>query len=53
MYCKLTPLLEPVNKAGESVLSIACTKGHIAVIDYLVKDKGMDLNGENINPSFL
>ena len=39
-------LLEPVNKAGDSVLSIACVKGHIDVIDYFVKDKGWELDGE-------
>ena len=35
-----------MNRAGDSVLFIACTRGHVAVIDYLVKDKGCDLNGE-------
>ena len=41
-----SPSLESVNDAGDSVLSIACTRGHIDVIDYLVKDKGYDLDGE-------
>ena len=36
------PSLESVNDAGDSVLSIACTRGHV----YLVKDKGCDLDGE-------
>ena len=42
----VSPSLESVNDAGDSVLSIACTRGHIDVIDYLVKDKGCDLVGE-------
>ena len=40
------PSLESVNDAGDSVLSIACTRGHVSVIDYLRKDKGCDLDGE-------
>ena len=35
-----------MNDAGDSVLSIACTRGHVSVIDYLVKVKGCDLDGE-------
>ena len=44
----ISPSLESVNDAGDSVLFIACTRGHIDVIDYLVKDKGCDLDGEII-----
>ena len=42
------PSLESVNDAGDSVLSVACTRGHVSVIVYLVKDKGCDLDGEII-----
>ena len=35
-----------MNDAGDSVLSIASTRGHVSVIDYLMKDKGCDLDGE-------
>ena len=38
--------LESVNAAGDSVLSIACTRGHVSVINYLAKNKGCDLHGE-------
>ena len=37
-----------MNDAGDSVLSIAYTRGHVSVINYLIirKDKGCDLDGE-------
>ena len=38
--------LDSVNDAGESVLSIAHTRGHVDLIDYLVKEKGCDPDGE-------
>ena len=41
-----SPPLESVSDAGDSVLSIACTRGHVAVIDYLVKNKSCYLGGE-------
>ena len=42
----ISPSLESVNDAGDSVLFIACSRSHVAMIDYFVKDKGCDLNGE-------
>ena len=42
----ISPSLESVNDAGDSVLSIACTRGHVSVISYLVKEKGCKLDGE-------
>ena len=42
----ISPPLESVSDAGDSVLSIACTRGHVAVIDYLVKNKNCYLGGE-------
>ena len=42
----ISPSLESVNDAGDSVLSIACTRGHVIVIDYFVKEKGCKLDGE-------
>ena len=42
--CPLT--IESVSDAGDSVISIACTRGHVSVIDYLMRDKGCDLDGE-------
>ena len=35
-----------MTTAGDTVLGIACTRGHIGVLDYLVKDKHCDPDGE-------
>ena len=43
----LIPFLEPVNKAGDTLLAVACIKGHINVIDYLVKVKCINPEGKH------
>ena len=44
---KFKPPLEPLSKDGpDTLLSMACIRGHIGVIDYLVKVKGCDAFGE-------
>ena len=41
------PPLEPLSKTSpDTLLSVACAKGQISVIDYLVKVKGCDAFGE-------
>ena len=40
--------VEPVNSAGDSVLSIVCIRDHIEVIDLLKRVKGCDLDGEPV-----
>ena len=42
----LLHLTEPVNQAGDTVLSIACTQGHISVISYFVEHKAWKLDSE-------
>ena len=34
-----------MNEAGDTLLAIACTRGHLGVIDYLVQKKGCDPDG--------